>query len=224
MYVGIREIFSLHRHPASIKHTHQRITSPPAPIRTTNDECLPDATVNLPNTIYPGLQPIVVGSPYDPSWRSTHTTVAFLNGSDTTCEFTTFHISNHHTKSLSSGRTRASISGPLSAAYSRSTTCRGKLKYPPTTFLTSAVSVLESTRMTPRLALTINGPSSTSLPFQDRVDDHAAKLFFRSAPSRNRSRNRSLTRTTWSRIATRTTQCLILVLIKRRLAKPNTQY
>jgi len=36
VYVGIREIFSLHRQPASIKHTHQRITSPPAPIRAMN--------------------------------------------------------------------------------------------------------------------------------------------------------------------------------------------
>jgi hypothetical protein len=67
------------------------------------------------------------------------TTVASSNGSDITCEFTTFHISNLHIKSLYSGRTRASISGPLSAAYLRSTTCHGKLKYPPTTFCTSAV-------------------------------------------------------------------------------------
>jgi hypothetical protein len=153
-----------------------------------------------------------------------HVTVAFSNGSDTTCEFRTSHISAHHTKSSSSGRIRASISGPPSAAYSRSTTCRGGLKDPPTTFLTSVVSVLESTRTTPRSALAINGPSSTSSLFRDCVDDYAAKLFFRSAPSWNQSRNQSLTRTTWSRIATRTIQCLILVLIKRRLAKPNTQY
>jgi len=158
------------------------------------------------------------------SWRSTHATVAFSNGSDTTCEFTTSHISAHHTKSSSSGRIRASISGPPSAAYSRSTTCRGGLKYPPTTFLTSVVSVLESTRTTPRSALAINGPSGTSSLFRDRVDYYAAKLFFQSAPRRNQSQNQSLTRKTWSRIATRTIQCLILVLIKRRLAKPNTQY
>jgi len=138
------------------------------------------------------------------------TTVASSNGSDITCEFTTFHISNLHIKSLYSGRTRASISGPPSAAYLRSTTCRGKLKYPPITFRTSAVSVLELTRPTLRLALPINGPLSTSLQSRDRVDVHAAKLLFRPALSRSRSRNRSWTRTTWSRIATRTTQCLIL--------------
>ena len=92
-----------------------------------NDECPPDATVNLLHTTYPGFQLIVTGPPYDPSWRSTHTTVASLNGSDITCEFTTFHTSTHHTKSSSSGRTHASISGPPSAAYSCSATCRRKL-------------------------------------------------------------------------------------------------
>ena len=138
------------------------------------------------------------------------TTVASSNGSDITCEFTTFHISNLHIKSLYSGRTRASISGPPSAAYLRSTTCRRKLKYPPTTFRTSAVSVLESTRPTLPSALPIIGPSSKSLQFQDRVDVHAAKLFFGSALSRNRSWIRSLTRKTWLRIVTRTPQFLIL--------------
>ena len=125
------------------------------------------------------------------------------------------YFQSSHQDSLYSGRTRASISGPPSAAYLRSTTCRGKLKYPPTTFRTSAVSVLESTRPTLRSALPINGPLSTSSQFQDRVDVHAAKLFFGSALSRNRSRNRSLTRKTWSRIATRTTQCLILARHKQ---------
>ena len=76
-------------------------------------------------------------------------TVAFSNGSDTTCEFMTSHISAHHTKSSSSGRICTSISGPPLAAYSRSTRCRKGLKYPPTTFLTSVVSVLESTRDSP---------------------------------------------------------------------------
>jgi len=96
-----------------------------------------------------------------PSWRSTHVTVAFSNGSDTTWEFTTFHISAHHTKSLSSGRIRASISGPPSAACSRSTTCRGGLKYPPTTF--SRVSFLSSSqpvrlpiRLSPSTALRVH--------------------------------------------------------------------
>jgi len=132
--------FLLHRQPASIKHKHQK--NHIAASSDTNDECLPDSIVNLLNTTYPGSQLIVVGLPYDLAWRSTHTTVASSNGSDITCEITTSHISTHHTKSLSSGRTRASILGPLSAAYSRSTTCRRKLKYLPTTFFTSVGSVL----------------------------------------------------------------------------------
>ena len=85
-----------------------------------------------------------------------------------------------------------------------------KVKYPPTTFRTSAVFVLESTHPTLHSALPIIGPSSTSSQFQDRVDVHAAKLFFGSALCRNWSWNRSLTRKTWSRIVTRTPQCLIL--------------
>jgi len=174
----------------SLLKTHQHQESHHRQLDT-KDECLPDAIVNLPHTTYPGFQLIVFGSPYVPSWRSTHTTVASSNDSDITCEFTTFHTSTHHTKSSSSGRTRASISGPPSAAYSCSTTCRGRLKYPPTTFLTTAVSAPKSSRSAPRSALSINGPSSTFLPFRDRVDGHATTLFFRSAPtSRNRSRTR----------------------------------
>ena len=105
MYRGIREIFSLHRQPASIKHKHQK--NPIAVSSYTNNECLPDAIINLPHATYPGFLLIVVGSPYYPSWRSTHTTITFSNGSDITCEFTIFHISTHNTKSSSSSRTRA---------------------------------------------------------------------------------------------------------------------
>jgi len=103
VYGGIREIFLLHHQPASIKHKHQK--NHVAASSNTNDKCLPDAIVNLLNTTYPGSQLIVVGSPYDLAWRSTHTTVASSNGSDITCEITTSHFSTHHTKSLSSGRT-----------------------------------------------------------------------------------------------------------------------
>jgi hypothetical protein len=142
VYGGILEIFSLHRQPASIKHKHQQYHI--AASSDTNNECLPDAIVNLPNTTYPGSQLIIVGSPYVPSWRSKHTTVASQNGSDITCEITTSHISTHPTKSSSSGCTRASISGPLSAAYSRLTTCRGELNtYQPRS---SGVPVLSSSQ------------------------------------------------------------------------------
>ena len=141
-----------------------------------------------------GPASLVVGSPYDPFWRSKHTTVASSNGSDITCKSTIFLTSIHHTKSSSSGRTRASISGPLFAVYSRSTTCRGRLKYPPPTFLTTAFSAPTSTC----LALPIKGPLSTSSPVRDRVDNHAAKLFFWSAPT---SPNRSRKRTTQTRLA-----------------------
>jgi len=105
VYGGIREIFSLHRQPASIKHTHQK--NHIAASSDTSNECLPDAIINLPHATYPGFLLIVVGSPYYPSWRSTHTTITFSNGSDITCEFTIFHISTHNTKSSSSSRTRA---------------------------------------------------------------------------------------------------------------------
>ena len=184
----------LHRQPASLKHKHQKNHIAASPLRY-EQRMPPSRNRQLPE--------------HNLSWFSAHRrrvtvrsvleinqTSAFLNGSDTTCGFTTSHISTHHTKSLSLGRTRASVSGLPSAAYSRSITCRGKLKYPPTTSLTSVVSVIELTRPIPRSALPINGLSSTSSPSRDHVDDHATRLFFQSAPSQNQSRNRSLTRTT----------------------------
>ena len=159
VYGGIREIFSHHHQPASIKHKHQKDHI--AASSYTNDECLPDAIVNLPHTTYPGSQLIVVGSPYDPSWRSTHTTVASLNGSDITCEFTTFHISTHHTKSSSSGCTRASISGPPSAAYyARLHATESKNTHQPRSsrvpFLSSSQPVRHPVRLYPSMALRVH--------------------------------------------------------------------
>ena len=125
VYGGIREIFLLHHQPASLKYINTK--NHIAASSDMKDECLPDAIANLRHTTYPGFQLIVAGPPYNPSWRLAHMTITSSNGSDITCEFTTIHTSTHHTKSSSSGRTRASISGPPSVAYSRSTTCRGRL-------------------------------------------------------------------------------------------------
>jgi len=188
VYGGIREILLFHRQPVSLKHINIKELHCRQP---RYEKRMPPRRNRQPPA-------------HNLSWFSAHhrwVTIRSVLEIDAhnrrLLERFRHHVRVHAVPYFHSSH-QVFVLGPHSRQYFRtslrsSTTCRGRLKYPPPTFLTTAVSTPKSTRSAPRSAQSINGPSSTSSPFRDCVDDHAAKLFFRSAPT---SWNRSRTRTT----------------------------